>query len=195
MPNLRPMSRDRQVHFHEHPNSTSDLWSKQRRSGHEAGHFKIIEDKINLVWQASGPAAFIIHLDEGSLSTLFEIGSVPLPPLTNWEEQTTKISSDLFLYKADELEREFEHHATIWRNETAFLSSLTEQVLHPSYQRIVGMGRQAIPLLLHELEHNPDFWFWALNAITGENPVEEGATFDEGVSAWLEWGKEKGYIR
>ena len=69
-------------------------------------------------------------------------------------------------------------------------------VMHSAYQRIIGMGSTAIPLILEELRHESDHWFWALRAITGENPVEEG---DQGrVShmrqAWLDWGTDKGYI-
>src|SRR5437763_3504711 len=34
----------------------------------------------------------------------------------------------------------------------------------------------------------PDFWFDALTAFTGENPVDPDCNFDESVDAWLEWG-------
>ncbi len=39
------------------------------------------------------------------------------------------------------------------------------------YQRIVGMGLSTVPLILEELRREPDQWFWALEAITEENPV------------------------
>ena len=40
----------------------------------------------------------------------------------------------------------------------------------------------------------PDFWFDALTAFTGENPVDPDCNFDESVDAWLEWGNMKGII-
>jgi hypothetical protein len=65
----------------------------------------------------------------------------------------------------------FEFLAKAWRKECAHLSSVEEMVLHPAYQQIIGMGKEAIPFLLCELERQPDHWFWALWVITGEDPV------------------------
>jgi hypothetical protein len=67
-------------------------------------------------------------------------------------------------------------------------------VLHPAYQRIIGMGTAAVPFLLCELERRPDHWFWALTAITGADPVkpEHRGKLREMANAWLKWGKEQG---
>lgn len=67
--------------------------------------------------------------------------------------------------------------------------------MHPTYQRIIGMGPRVVPLLLAELERKSGHWFWALHAITGANPVPEDS---EGnlramAEAWLEWGRQRGY--
>ena len=43
--------------------------------------------------------------------------------------------------------------------------------MHPAYQQIVGMGRSAVPFILKELANGPGHWFWALRAISGEDPV------------------------
>ncbi|MEX2561314.1 MAG: hypothetical protein WD403_15430 [Pirellulales bacterium] len=50
--------------------------------------------------------------------------------------------------------------------------------------------------LLQELENEPDYWFWALEAITGENPVpdELRGNLEEMAVAWLEWGRVHGYL-
>lgn len=82
-----------------------------------------------------------------------------------------------------------------WRSQTAFSSSLIEIVMIPAYQRIIGMGRTAIPLILQELFRQPDHWFWALKAITGEDPVPEQDQGDmvKMTSAWLAWGTTSGY--
>ena len=65
------------------------------------------------------------------------------------------------------------------------------------YQRIIGMGPAAVPLILEELQREPDHWFWALEAITQEDPVPAAARGKIGdmADAWIAWGKQQGYIR
>ncbi|MBI3407080.1 MAG: hypothetical protein HY040_01825 [Planctomycetes bacterium] len=58
-----------------------------------------------------------------------------------------------------------------WKTDTLLLSSITEMAMHPAYQQIIGMGKEALPLLFAEFRREPDHWFWALQAITGLNPV------------------------
>ncbi len=82
-----------------------------------------------------------------------------------------------------------------WRNERGARSSITETAMMPAYQKIVGMGETAVPLILAQLEsegYQPDQWFWALMAITGQNPVkpEDQGNFRKMARAWIEWGKE-----
>jgi hypothetical protein len=60
-------------------------------------------------------------------------------------------------------------------------------IAHPSYLRVIGLGKPVIPLLIKELQGSPDHWFSALEAITGENPVALNASFDQAVAAWVEW--------
>jgi len=64
------------------------------------------------------------------------------------------------------------------------------------YQRIVGMGLSAVPLILEELRREPDQWFWALEAITEENPVppEAAGKVREMARAWIDWGKRHGLL-
>lgn len=87
--------------------------------------------------------------------------------------------------------------AEAWRQEVRLTSSLTEMILHPAYQRIIGMGVAAVPFLLRELERKPDHWFWALTAITGADPVrpEDRGNVRKMAEAWLRWGKEQGLSR
>jgi len=88
----------------------------------------------------------------------------------------------------------FEKLAASWEAETEFMSRQSQAVIHPAYQRIIGMGPAAIPLLLERLRDNPDNWFWALAAITGEDPGENSTTLVDARDAWLEWGRARGYI-
>jgi hypothetical protein len=88
----------------------------------------------------------------------------------------------------------FQQLAEQWRSETEYVSSLSKMVLHPAYQRIIGLGKPAVPLILSELQKRSDHWLWALHAITGESPAPPDATFREAAQAWLDWGREKGYL-
>jgi hypothetical protein len=92
------------------------------------------------------------------------------------------------------LESLFQNLAAKWRKETAFFSFTQQRVLHPAYQRIIGLGWPAVPLILRDLQQKPEHWFWALQAITGEAPAREGSTFQTAVEAWLGWGRERGLL-
>jgi len=83
-----------------------------------------------------------------------------------------------------------------WEEETAFLSSVSDIAMHPSYQRILGMGPVVIPFILREMGKRPSQWFWALKSISGEDPVpsEQRGNIIEMTMTWLKWGKERGYI-
>ena|SRR5215813_1104719 len=100
------------------------------------------------------------------------------------------------LLKEVATERIFQSLAKQWREETMFLSSLTQKVLHPAYQQIIGLGPDALPLILRELKENGGHWFWALGAITRENPVaaEDAGRVKKMKEAWLDWGKQHGLI-
>jgi hypothetical protein len=64
------------------------------------------------------------------------------------------------------------------------------------YQQIIGMGKDVLPYILEELQREPDHWFWALEAITQENPVapEAAGRVRQMAEAWIEWGKQRGHI-
>lgn len=90
----------------------------------------------------------------------------------------------------------FRHLADTWRKKTAFLSSLTEIATQVEYQQIIGMGPAALPFILQELAQEPGHWFWALAAITGEDPVPPAArgNMQEMADSWLQWGHSHGYV-
>jgi hypothetical protein len=95
-----------------------------------------------------------------------------------------------------ELERRFRKLVANWQAEVAALSSTTARVRHPSYLAIVALGPEVVPLLLRELEQRPNHWFAALKSLTGADPV---APRDRGrigpmANAWINWGKEHGYL-
>jgi hypothetical protein len=83
-----------------------------------------------------------------------------------------------------------------WKESTSMLSSITEIVMHPSYQQIIGMGPTAIPLILLSMRRELSHWFWALCAITGENPVpiEHRGKIKKMTKDWFVWGRKHLYL-
>jgi len=53
---------------------------------------------------------------------------------------------------------------------------MQQRALHPAYQRIIAWAGSPVPLLLRELQRQPDHWLWALQAITGEQPARNTDT-------------------
>lgn len=96
----------------------------------------------------------------------------------------------------DDLEETFHSLAKQWRKESSHLSSVTKIVMHPCYQSIIGLGRDVVPILLRQLQQEPDFWFWALSSITRENPIssEDEGNIRRMSNAWLEWGRRQGLL-
>jgi hypothetical protein len=94
------------------------------------------------------------------------------------------------------LQRRFRRLAQKWKRSQTFTSSTTQIVLDPAYQEIIGMGYPAVPLILHELEKEPDHWFWALRSITGEEVIRpsQRGNLKQMTDAWLRWGRERGFI-
>lgn len=95
-----------------------------------------------------------------------------------------------------ELERKFKMLTEQWRSETSTLSSAQMIAMHPAYQRIIGMGLAAVPLILKELSYESDHWFWALSSITDENPVtaEDAGNLARMTESWLRLGRKRGWI-
>jgi len=91
------------------------------------------------------------------------------------------------------VEQKFRRLADQWRKETRLQSSINKRAMHSAYQQIIGMGQDALPLIMEELKRTRGHWLWALFAITGEDPAPEGCTFSEAVDAWLRWGIQHGY--
>jgi hypothetical protein len=79
-----------------------------------------------------------------------------------------------------------------WLEDTQLSSSLREIVSHPAYQEIIAMGREAVPLILRDLERQPRHWNAALKAITGATPVpkEHAGKLTLVAEDWLRWARE-----
>ncbi|MEE3717623.1 hypothetical protein V2H45_12735 [Tumidithrix elongata RA019] len=94
-----------------------------------------------------------------------------------------------------DLEARFQFLSSQWKKETCHMSLISNIVSHPAYQQIIKMGSKVVPLILQELSKEPDHWFPALRAITGENPVmsEDKGRIKKMAEAWLDWGRQHGY--
>lgn len=89
----------------------------------------------------------------------------------------------------------FCRYAAKWHEETKFESSLQRLFLNPWYQKIIGLGPQAIPLLLGDLEESPGaHWFWALSSLVGADEAAGTQTVQDAADRWVAWGREAGEI-
>ena len=98
---------------------------------------------------------------------------------------------------AEPLQERFQKYKDDWISKTRHLSNMAQIAFVFSYQRIIGLGPKVVPLILAELQKETDHWFWALEAITGENPVpkEDAGDVEASARAWIAWGKKNGYLK
>jgi hypothetical protein len=103
------------------------------------------------------------------------------------------------LKKVERVSRDFKELAKQWRDERSATSSVAQMAMSSTYQQIIGMGQDAVPMILAKLKSEgnaPDHWFWALASITRDNPVPKTSRgkLQEMAKAWLEWGEKEGYV-
>lgn len=86
--------------------------------------------------------------------------------------------------------------AAEWKDRSRHLSNSAQMAMLKPYQQIIGMGESALPLIFEELSREPDHWFWALEAITQQNPVprEAKGKIRQMADAWLAWARQNGYL-
>lgn len=95
------------------------------------------------------------------------------------------------LYK-QQIKKRFDFYNSLWKNETMFSSSISEITNNSAYRYIIGLGQEALPLIIKDFKTNDNHWFYALEALTGQNPIKEN---HKGIislmkSDWLEWAQE-----
>jgi len=110
-------------------------------------------------------------------------------------EETVNIAAQSSIGEPALRER-FLRLAAAWKLRSRYLSNPAQMAMIPEYQQIIGMGPAAVPYILDELRREPGQWFWALKAITDEDPAETSTAGDvEAMAkAWLEWGVHRGII-
>ena len=113
----------------------------------------------------------------------------PIVKLTNDKSYNGTI--DLINFHSQNYLMAFNDLACKWKKETQHLSSLNEIEQNSNYINILRMGKSVVPLILKELESDPDYWFNALRILTHEDPVkdEDRGNLKKMTSAWIEWGR------
>jgi len=96
----------------------------------------------------------------------------------------------------EDIEAEFSELVRQWKSARRAKFLVFTLAMHPAYQKIIGMGKPAIRLILSELNREVDHWFWALETISREDPVPESSkgNMEEMARIWTQWGREHGYV-
>jgi len=92
----------------------------------------------------------------------------------------------------------FQNLVKQWKAHRGSRSSISQVAAMEPYQKIIGMGKDALPLIISQLKSegdNPDQWFWALKAITSQDPVkpEERGNYKMMAQAWIDWAERNAW--
>ena len=134
------------------------------------------------------PSEFELHLPDLVDARERDLSNLPASEELNidWVPVTSTVEFDLY----------FRNLVEAWKRDTSHISLMSLRVSHPAYKEIISMGRQALPLILAELDEKPDHWFHALSILADENPVSAGfcGTVREAAALWVAWGRDKKLI-
>lgn len=138
--------------------------------------------------------AFTDQLIEENRSLRRRIGKLELQLISavSSEVHDGLVASKLHDGRDKDLIASFEELAGRWSADCLFESSSDKLFSHPAYQRIIGLGPKVVPLIVRRLQGEPDHWFWALRAITGENPASGHKNLDDAAEAWIGWATVRG---
>ena len=91
------------------------------------------------------------------------------------------------------LKENFNSIKEMWWSETKNISIPSEKYKNKYYQEIINFGKNIIPYLLEDLDTPNGDWIYALNKITGENPVksENIGQFHKMKQDWINWSKNR----
>lgn len=174
-------------------------WGMSRRALKNAGlkfanpKFKL-KSNVSIMSEPNGSYSDLEDVNDsevcflGTINELIKIASQGwVVCLDDYGESTSPNIQDL--------ERKFVNLKEKWYADTLFCSSITLMQEHPAYLEIVSMGVGVIPFILRELEKGSGYWFVALKAITGHDPVDikDRGRVKKMTQSWLLWGKEQGY--
>ncbi len=83
-----------------------------------------------------------------------------------------------------------------WNDETLFASSATEIISNSAYKKIISKGIEVLPWIMRDLIKTNDHWFYALEQITGENPINplNIGIVEAMKKDWVEWSKDNNIL-
>jgi len=92
--------------------------------------------------------------------------------------------------------KQFIHLKNKWKDEVSFLSDSSKIESNKAYKEIISFGPIAVPWIIHELKKRNDHWFYALEKITGVNPIKatNRGKVQEMKMDWIEWAKLNNYL-
>lgn len=114
----------------------------------------------------------------------------------DWKQIHSQPRIERGLFKNVILEMKFQVLAQEWKRESRFASTGNQMFILPSYQKIIGLGPEVIPVILRDLQKESNHWFWALAALSGENPVtpQDAGNVRTMRQAWINWGTQRGLL-
>ena len=165
--------------------------------------------ELQTLRQLFKPLAEFVRLPEAQRTAFIEeletqariFKAVDLAPkiadeLSGSETEQTKDAWNRFSEIIHEKKAKFDALADEWHKATRLHSSIALKAMHPAYQKIIGMGKDALPFIFERLQSGPGHWFWALTSITGEMPVpkEHLGQVAKMREYWIAWGQRNGYV-
>ena len=102
-----------------------------------------------------------------------------------------------FISLSSAIETNFKKYADRWERDTVNMSSPTTIESHADYVSIIKLGRSVIPLILERMQDRPNFWFKALELLTGVQPVnpKNWGNIRAMTDDWLKWSERSGYSK
>jgi hypothetical protein len=107
--------------------------------------------------------------------------------------QTLFVGKSVFIREMynQQIKKQFDFLNNLWQSETIFSSSINEIVNNSAYRSIIGLGGGVLPLIINDLKVSENHWFYALEAITGHNPIksEHIGIVPFMKNDWIEWAE------
>ena len=84
------------------------------------------------------------------------------------------------------LRSHFEEYLMQWKKNTMFYSFSNQIIQDPYFQKILAMGKKAVPFIVAEIKNEPSTLVWALNIIydTKISNIPE-TTIEEACRLWV----------
>ncbi len=107
--------------------------------------------------------------------------------------QTLFVGNSVFIREMynQQVRKQFDFLNNTWQAETLFSSSINEIVNNSAYRSIINLGGDVLPLIINDLKTTENHWFYALEAITGYNPIkaENKGIVSLMKNDWIEWAE------